>query len=74
MQECSQSEAINPHLSHSRLASDFNDYNIYHHRSLNYFYCQEFDRKMCCQVPFKVRRVAVYQKHNHFWARAAAKR
>lgn len=27
---------------------------------------------MQSQVPFKVRRVAVYQKHNYFWASSAA--
>lgn len=27
---------------------------------------------MQSQVPFKVRRVAVYQKHSHFWASSAA--
>lgn len=27
---------------------------------------------MRSQVPFKVRNIAVYQKHNHFWASSAA--
>lgn len=59
-------------MSYSKLASDFNNYLIYCHRSLSCFCCQEFNRQMCSQVPFKDRRVAVYQKHNHFWTRSAA--